>query len=241
MLGGMLRARLAMCLRRVVLPLLRNESFEDQAASKNKSLLPSAPPLSQLQPLLSSPIGSHQPVAAAGDDVQVCVDKQLLAVGRDAELLQLQWSGKSEHVRIPFRMSSSCNFFSAGKPPPHPLPLIGVHTLSVASLSHPASLQSWTPMLVLLSCSSLQNSRCGERLAGFFPADLLLTPTFSVTMASQGKGRSGRSRAELVGGPPSDLTLMSEAFSSMAWREDTSACDTEKSFSAALAAFNEAT
>lgn len=37
------------------------------------------------------------------------------------------------------------------------------------------------------------------------------------------------------------LTLMSDAFSSMAWREDTSACDTEKSFSAALAAFNDAT
>lgn len=38
------------------------------------------------------------------------------------------------------------------------------------------------------------------------------------------------------------LTLMSEAFSSMAWREESSACDTEKSFSpAAAAAFMVAT
>lgn len=231
-----------MCLRRVVLPLLGNESFEDQAASQNKSLLPLAPPLSQLQPLLSSPIGSHQPVAAAGDDVQVCIDEQLLAVGRDAELLQLRWSAKSEYKRTPFRTSSSCTFFSAGKPPPHSLPLIRVHTLSVTSLSQPASLQSWTPMLVLrTSCTGWENSRCGEYLPAFFPVDLLLLPTSSVTVASQGKGRSGRSLAELVGGALSHLTLMSEAFSSMAWREDTSACDTEKSFSAALAAFNEAT
>lgn len=34
---------------------------------------------------------------------------------------------------------------------------------------------------------------------------------------------------------------MSEAFSSMACRDDISACDTEKSFSAALAAFKDAT
>lgn len=42
---------------------------------------------------LALAIGSHQPVAAAGDDVQVCIDEQLLAVGRDAELLQLDVRG----------------------------------------------------------------------------------------------------------------------------------------------------
>lgn len=57
MLGGMLKARLAMCLRRVVLPLLGMRK-QDQAALRNpslpSSLVPSAP-----RPLLFSPVGPH--------------------------------------------------------------------------------------------------------------------------------------------------------------------------------------
>jgi hypothetical protein len=51
-------------------------------------------PFSHSSPI-SSPVGSHQPVAAAGNNVQVGVDKQFLAMGRDAELLQLQPAGEA--------------------------------------------------------------------------------------------------------------------------------------------------
>lgn len=81
MLGGMLRARLAMCFRSVVLPLLENKNHENPATQGNPGL--------PLGPIFS-PVGSHQPVAAAGHNVQVSIDEQLLAVGRDAELFQLQ-------------------------------------------------------------------------------------------------------------------------------------------------------
>lgn len=119
MLGGMLSARFAMCFSNVVFPFLPAKEGLNTAGEgggrvcDDSPSLPTAPPPPKGEG--HPPVGSDEAVAAAGHDVKVGVDVELLPVGRDAELLQLRWGVRGvRNLHPPGIM---------GQPPHPPQPL----------------------------------------------------------------------------------------------------------------------
>lgn len=118
MLGGMLSARFAMCFSNVVFPFLPakkglNTAGWGERVCDDSPSLPTAPPPPKGEG--HPPVGSDEAVAAAGHDVEVGVDVELLPVGRDAELLQLRWGVRGVRKAPPEIMGQSPH-------PPRPTP-----------------------------------------------------------------------------------------------------------------------
>lgn len=103
-LGGMLRALLAMCFSKVVFPFLiqfqkSEERFKTKTLTNTITLttsLASTPMNSKIWLItcktkpMNSPIWSNQTVSSSSNNQKVCINKQLFTVSRNAESFQLQ-------------------------------------------------------------------------------------------------------------------------------------------------------